>query len=83
MYMCRDSSSISLIPLGCSGTAEWGERAAAQHKGVSSLWGYAPSTSTKTRRERKDGCELAARSQLSGQGVVHHLSELRFMSVCD
>lgn len=68
--MYRDSSGISLAPLGCSGTGEWGELAAAQHKGVRSLWGWALSGSTKAGRE-KDGCyELAVRFQHSGPVLV-------------
>lgn len=68
--MYRDSSNISLASLGCSSTAEWGELAAAQHKGVSSLWGEALSTSAKAGREREGWCELAARCQHNSQVLV-------------
>jgi len=70
--MYRDSSGISLAPLGCCGTSERDELAAALHKGVSCLWGCAPSTCTKARRKRKDWCELAACFQYNGQVLVQH-----------
>lgn len=83
--MYRDGSSISLAPLGCSDTAEWGELAAAQHKGVSSLRGQALSTITKAGGEREGWCELTACFQHNSQVLVQQhagLAKLRFTSVC-
>lgn len=69
--MYRNSSGISLAPLG---TAEWDARAAAlpSTKGVGSLWGCAPSTSTKAGSEREGWCELVGCVQHNSQVLVQH-----------